>query len=451
MTQETEQRQSQPKRNAIPILSIDVAILRFLVIVVLSWVFYYAAMSANPKWTVETYIPWSFWLLHYLLIIGVIGGGWPLVAPAGGSFFQQHWGGHGRLVLGLLMTGLAVGMAAALSGFFTNVWWGYPLFPGGAWYGIGLFWITLWWVLNIQISPHPVIPPQKFHPVLNMAMSSAICIFLAVAVFQFVDYDVPFNGDSSNPEGPASASWWFGCVVSIIVWVHNWNQIMTFQRWPFSLIGNPYLQHVTMTVTTVLLGWAVYEIVIAAGVDKTFYADAVGASQISCSLYHTIAFDFWPFHRMAQPKRGFYAFCFSQVVLPFFWSFLCRIILQPIYDLMVEANPIYGAIFTLNTMIPWFSLHVVAPLLLVHHSFFMRWPLPPAGPPLGPADVGVVQDLLGEDGEHETLDNSSSLQDEREQLVGGKSEAADDTNNATDLNAAAVLLGSNELDDEHHV
>ena len=204
--------------QALPILPIDVAFLRFLVLVVLSWVLFYASMSANAEWTVETYIPWSFWLLHYLLIFGIIGGGWPLVAPFGMDSFKGFWGGHGRVPLGAAMTGIAVGVAVALSTFFTNIWWGYPLFPGGAWFGIGLFWVTLWWVLDIQITPHPLIPHHRL-PIVNIIVSSITCILIAVALFQFVDYDFPFADDSSNPEGPASASWWFGCAVSIIVWV----------------------------------------------------------------------------------------------------------------------------------------------------------------------------------------------------------------------------------------
>ena len=408
------------KIGSVSILPFHVAFLRFFVVVTLSWVMFYAAMSANAKWTVETFIPWSFWLLHYLLIFGIVGGGWPLAAPFGIEQAKPFWNGHGRLVIGFVMTGLTLAMAVSLSAFFVNVWWGYPLFPAGAWFGIGLFWMTLWWVLDIQTSASPLIPLHPFPPV-NMVVSSVICILLAVVMFQFVDYIGPIANDSSNPEGPASGPWWFGCAVSIIVWVHNFASILVFQNWPFTLLPHPWLQHAALTATTVLLGWSIYEIIIAAGVDNLFYSDAIGASQISWSLFHTVAFDFWPFHKMVQPLRGIYSFFFSQIVLTFFWIWICRIILQPIYDLMVEANPLYGQLFSVHTMIPWFSLHVVAPLLLVHHSFFMRWPLPPAGPPMGPTDIGMVQEM-----EYDNLtilteedDNKESFMDpdEQEKLV----------------------------------
>ncbi|KAL7570047.1 hypothetical protein ACA910_017085 [Epithemia clementina (nom. ined.)] len=428
---EAERRSSSSPRpngggatGSVAILPIHVALLRFLVLVAIGWVMLYSAMSANAKWTVETYLPWSFWLLHYLLIFGIIGGGWPFVAPLGLERFKGYWNGHFRLVLGFLMTGLTLGVAVALSAFFVNVWWGYPLFPAGAWFGIGLFWITLWWVLDIQTSASPLIPHHSFPPV-NIVVSSLVCIFTAVAVFQFVDYKGPLANDSSNPHGSASGPWWFGCVVSIIVWVQNFGSILVFQNWPFTLLPHPWLQHAALTATTVLLGWAIYEIIIAAEVNYSFFADAVGSSQICWSLYHTMAFDFWPFHKMVQPIRGLFSFFFSQVVMSFFWVWICRIILQPIYDRMVETDPFYGVIFTVNTMIPWFSLHTVAPLLIIHHSFFMRWPLPPAGPPMGPRDVGMVQELEYDNITEDTGDETTMSREEKEQLVEVKGDESD--------------------------
>ena len=63
----------------------------------------YAGMSVNTEWTVETFIPWSFWFLHYLVMFGIVGGGWPLTAPLG-KFGKPLWGGHWRFVLGVAMT-----------------------------------------------------------------------------------------------------------------------------------------------------------------------------------------------------------------------------------------------------------------------------------------------------------------------------------------------------------
>ncbi|CAB9518668.1 expressed unknown protein [Seminavis robusta] len=382
--------ETNKKGATMEILPIGDQVVRFLVVLVISWVLSYATMSANPKWAVETYVPWSFWLLHYLVMFGIIGGGWPLTAPFG-NFGKGYWGGHGRILLGLTMTGLVIGMAVALSAFFVNVYPGYPLFPGGAWFGICLFYVSLWWVFNIQTLPRPLVPSHSFPPV-NIAINSLIVILLASGVFQLIDFEGPAKVDPSNPNGPFEAGYVFGLLVSIIVWVQCFASIMVFQGFagtPLYALPHPLLQ-MLLTLLSIGLGVALYEVVIAAGVDRTFYAEAIGASQISGSLYHTVAFDFWPYHKIRQPLRGLYSFVLSQVIFPFFWIWLCRTMLAPIYDLMVAADPLYGQLFTVHTLIPWFSLHVVAPLLLIHQSFFMRWPFPPAGPPLGPMDVGIV-------------------------------------------------------------
>jgi len=386
-TNEALKKRTKEDGNVIQLLPIGDQLLRFLVIMVVSWVLSFAAMSANAKWTVETYIPWSFWMLHYLLMFGIVGGGWPFAAPLG-NFGKPCWGGHGRLLLGLAMTTLTIGLAAALSAFFTSVYPRYPLFPGGAWFGICLFYVTLWWVLNIQTMPKPFIPSHPFPPV-NIAIHSLICIGIALGLFQLVNFEGPASVNASNPKGPFAASTFFGLLVSIIVWVQNLASILGFQgQTPVHKLPHP-LQHVAVTFLAIGLGVAVYLGLMALGVDSMMYADAIGASQISGSLFHGVAFDFWPYHKLRQPLRGIYSLALSQIVFPFFWVWLCRSMLQPIYDVMIEGNPLYGELFTIHTMLPWYSLHVVAPFLLIHQSFFMRWPFAPPGPPLGPMDVGV--------------------------------------------------------------
>ncbi|CAB9524864.1 expressed unknown protein [Seminavis robusta] len=374
------------------ILPIGDQIVRFLVILVIAWILSYSTMSANPKWAVETYVPWSFWLLHYLIMFGIVGG-WPLTAPFG-DYGKAYWRGHRRILLGLTMTGLVIGISTALSAFFANVYPGYPLFPGGAWFGICLFYISLWWVFNIQTLPRPLIPSHSSPPV-NIAINSLIIILLSVMIFQIMDFEGPAHDDPSNPHGPILAGYVFGQLVSITVWVQCFASNMVFQGFSGSPLENlpyPFLP-ILLLVMSLGLGVATYQLVIAAGVDQAFYAEAVGTSQICGSLFHTVAFDFWPYHKIRQPLRGLYSFVLSQVIFPFFWIWLCRTMLAPIYDLMVAADPLYSEEFTEHTLIHWFSLHVVTPLLLIHQFFFMRWPFRPAGPMLGPMDVGIARPM----------------------------------------------------------
>ena len=65
------------------------------------------------------------------------------------------------------------------------------------------------------------------------------------------------------------------------------------------------LSHVAVTLLSVGIGVAVYTAVGVVGINQTWYAHFIGASQISGSLYHTVAFDFWPYHGIRQPLRGY--------------------------------------------------------------------------------------------------------------------------------------------------
>ena len=401
----TEPNATKQQGATIEVLPFQDQLVRFLVILVLSWVLLYSCMSANAEWTVETLIPWTFCPLHYLVVFGIIGGGWPLTAPFG-SYGQAFWGNHGRLLLGLAMTGLITGAGVALSAFLVNVYPGYPLFPGGAWFGLCLFYVSLWWVLVVQTSPKPLVPLHPTLPLVNIVVNSTIIIVLTLGVFQFMNFDGPDNADPSNPQGPFGASHFFEILVSIIVWVQCFANILVFQGTPLQTMLPHPLPHIALTLLSIGLGVAVYEAVGAAGLDQSFYVNAIGGSQISGSLYHAVGFDFWPYHQIRQPLRGLYSFVLTQILFPFFWIWLCRIMLQPIYDIMVQANPeVYGSLFTVYTLIPWFSLHTMAALLIIHQSFFMRWPFAPPGPPLGPMDVGIVMNDSEDGNEEETRDS----------------------------------------------
>ena len=51
---------------------------------------------------------------------------------------------------------------------------------------------------------------------------------------------------------------------------------------------------------------------------------------------------------------------------------------------------------------------------MLHHLFFMRWPLRPPGPPLGATNVGVVQELEVDD---IVVVEGAEEEDEKETLV----------------------------------
>ena len=47
--------------NIIPILPIEIAVVRFATVAILGWVLFYAMMLYNAQWVVEEFIPASFW------------------------------------------------------------------------------------------------------------------------------------------------------------------------------------------------------------------------------------------------------------------------------------------------------------------------------------------------------------------------------------------------------
>jgi len=367
-----------------------VAFVRFTSVFVGSWVIMQTMMDSDGTWTVDVYMPWSFWLLHFLIIFGLIGGGFPFAAPSG--LFPKLYEGHWRLIPGVLMSGLVIGMAAVVGVLFHKAtgipWEGGP----GAWFGITLFMCTLWFALCMVpiegVLPLPI-TNKYLAPQANMLLASPIIIGLSFLIFQVVTYDdpsapPPIQADDSNPEGPMKGSEWMALAITIIVYVQILANPLVMQGWPFSLLPR-FVKQAAVTVACVVLGGITYEVATeTCGVDKNILANAWGASAISWSLYHCVAFDFYPFHDRIQPERGFLSLLLSQIVIPFFWVFLLRIVLEPIYRSMVGANPIYGFVFTIDQLIPWFGLHVFAPVLLMHHLFFMRWPLEISGPPLKP-------------------------------------------------------------------
>ncbi len=147
-------------------------------------------------------------------------------------------------------------------------------------------------------------------------------------------------------------------------------------------MGNP-LHPILLTVTVIVLGYVCWVGTLAAGISPTFSFGAIGASAIGWSLMHAVAFEMTPFVKYIQPKRGVLNFILEQIVLVAVWIVALRIILVPINAKLAAT----GMPFDINHMTAWFTLHVVAVILLIHQFFFMRTPLSIPAPPLGPEEV----------------------------------------------------------------
>jgi len=349
------------------------ALLRFLCCMVIGWLFMYLVPM---EWFLTYYLPMSFFLLFGLVVFGVCGLGWPFAAP--GGFLWKP--GMSRMVPGITMTVLWIVVAVALAWVEVNVWPKVPLFPVGIWFGIGVFMLTLWYTFN-GIGPHPFAKPVQ-----NLLFAAVLILVLAGVLFKvFVSFaGTPLENSPADPHGLFDPNYWFGLCVWIIVWIQVFGGPMCLQGWPFYKLPKPIYQLV-LTAVVVALGFACWEGTLAAGMSPTFSFGAIGASMIGWSLIHAVGFEMFPFAGYIQPKRGVLNFLLEEVLLTAVWIALLRVILAPLLTKVQAAG--FGEIFDINALTAFYTLHVVAVVLLLHQFFFMRAPLSIPGPPLGPEEV----------------------------------------------------------------
>ncbi len=325
---------------------------------------------APTTWFYMEFLPFSFLLLMGLVTFGICGLGWPFAAPMG-----VLWKPNFRLIPGILMCIVWILTALVLNWFVGNV---YPNMPMTPWFGVIVFGVTLWYTFD-GVGPHPF---KKFW--LNWLFATVLIMVLSIIIWLIcVDLTgTPAEKAPFNPRGLFQADWWFAFCVWAIVWVQVWGFPMCFQGWPFYKLGKPWFQ-IVLTIVVIVLGYVFWQGGLALGIPATFWFGAVGASMIGWSLMHSVAFELQPCATCIQPKRGVLCFILEEIVITAVWIIVLRIILQP----MLAKSQAAGLPFDINMLTAFFTLHVVAVALLIHHLFFMRAPLPIPGPPLGPEQL----------------------------------------------------------------
>ncbi|BBO85979.1 hypothetical protein DSCO28_65450 [Desulfosarcina ovata subsp. sediminis] len=348
------------------------AFIRFLIIVAIGWV---GVFALPMTWFVNTYLPFSFFLLMGLVTFGICGLGWPFAAPMG-----ILWKPDNRVIPGVLMVAVWIGMAFVLSAVQQYVWPRVPL-AAGPFFGIIIFMVTLWYTFD-GVGPHPFKQPW-----LNWLFATVVIYVLSGVLFKFfVNFNgTPGAGAPFDPQGIFPGPYWFGLCVWIIVWIQVFGNSMCLQGWPFYKLGQP-LHPILLTVAVIVLGYGCWEGTMAMGISPTFSFGAIAASAIGWSLMHAVAFEMTPFAKYIQPKRGLFNFILEEVILVAVWIVALRILLVPINAKLVAT----GMPFGIDHMSAWFTLHVVAIILLIHQLFFMRTPLSIPAPPLGPEEVPPV-------------------------------------------------------------
>ncbi|NVN91451.1 MAG: hypothetical protein HXX11_12735 [Desulfuromonadales bacterium] len=342
----------------------------FMIHAAASWCLMYFLPS---KFVFTLIIPATFYsLFGFIVFSPLISGGWPFAPPFG------NWRPESGFWKPGLLTTLLVCVLTVLGPILSvNVFPKIPLFPVGIWWGIILFAVTLWYGLTWNGWPLN----QIASPAIRCFGGAAIIIIISVLLWTQVNLSgTPFAGKSYDPKGPLQAEWLFGCLVWIIAWMQIFSNAACFQQWPFYKMKKPWCELAT-TAVIITLGYFTWTISLRY-LSPTFSSAAIAGSLIGVIYFHGAVFGLYPFGKYKQPLRGILCLALNLVCVCL-WIPLVKLMMQPIL-LKVQA---LGLPFDSNVLAVMYTLHFVALTITAHLFFFLRAPLPPAGPPLPPEEI----------------------------------------------------------------
>lgn len=120
-------------------------IIQFVIIMVISWLLIF--FIPNDLFFTK-YLPSSFSWLFWLVVLAVVGRGWP-----GSSVAQTN-----PVKAGILSTVTWLALSLLTTWVITNVWPAVPLFPVAIYFGIILFSTTLWYAFVWGAFPFGKLP-----------------------------------------------------------------------------------------------------------------------------------------------------------------------------------------------------------------------------------------------------------------------------------------------------
>src|SRR3954465_2140608 len=135
--------------------------IQLTVIMVISWLCIY--FIPNDLFFTK-YLPLSFSLLYWLVLLAVVGRGWP-----GGPFARKN-----PIKAGILTTVTWLVLSFLTTWFITNVWPAVPLFPTANYFGISLFTVSLWYAFIWKSYPF-----GKWSSGINVLIGMAVTFVLS--------------------------------------------------------------------------------------------------------------------------------------------------------------------------------------------------------------------------------------------------------------------------------
>lgn len=352
------------------------SLIQFIGAMIVGWLIMYM-VPANVFFT--KYIPSSFFWLFWLVVLGVIARGWPAAPPKG--FWKP---GTSKAVPGIVMTIVWLVLALATTWAVNNVWPAIPLFPVTNYFGMLVFMSTLWYALDWG-----AFPVANKSGLLNLIVGAIVILVIAGLLWLLlIDLKgTPWAYAPFNPKGLFQADFALGLSVWIIAWVQIFGNALSMQNYPFYKLGQP-LGQIVLTVAAIVLGYLSW-IITLKFLPPTVSANAIAGSIIGWTLFHSVIFGYYPNAKHIQPKRGIYNLIVV-AILVVVWIPLLRIILSPVLANVQAA----GLPFDISTVSVFYTLHVVAVILLVHNFFWLRVPFSIPSPPLGPEEIPASVPLV---------------------------------------------------------
>jgi hypothetical protein len=305
--------------------------------------------------------------------LALLGDNFPL-APPGGQWWNPD---KSRVVAGIGMTLLLVVFTFVVLLFMRFVYPGWPIGPLYLWFGVIAFWLTLLYGINWNGWPFK----GRLHPWGTMVVGFIIIMGLTILVWNLLTNleGTPLADTPMNHKGPWNVNWLTGFLVWCIAWFFVFNPVFVTQGWPFGSWGHPGMA-IGQTILAHILGYVFWQGSLALGVSPTFSFAAVGSSIIFWSLIYSWHLQFWGITKFTHFTRAIWAFIVV-CVLTIIWIGILRVVLGPAADQIAAAK----LPADVNILIIYVNLCIVAPALIPHNAWWLRWPLtlptPPGTPP----------------------------------------------------------------------
>ncbi len=318
--------------------------------------------------------------LIYLVVLGhlsLLGDNFPF-APPGGSWTPEK----SRFTTGLGMAAIWIVLSAIITLIMLFVFPKWPMSPLYLWFGVIAFALTLLYGINWNGWPFK----GRIHPWAMMTTSAAIVLTLASVVWVlFTNLDgTPFADTPMNHHGPLNVQWLTGYLVWAIAWFFIFSPVFTTQGWPFTGLGHPGAA-LAQTIVAFLLAYVCWTGSLAWGLSPSFSFGAVASSIITWALLYSWHLGFLGITKYTHATRAVLAFVLIGVMATA-WIGIMNVALEPAAARVASAK----LPADINILTVYFNLCILAPVMIAHNAFGLRWPLSlPAPPGTPPPDQSV--------------------------------------------------------------